>query len=123
MVGEELYRRSRDHLALIPRQSPLTHNFAWREKVAMWFYDVVDILDESREVVYIAMNILDRYHVAHPSSAASDNFAYELTAITALFLAIRMSGSVSLEVQDLLQMSRSGIQGRDVLLTGTEMVK
>jgi hypothetical protein len=94
-------------------------NHPWRERVAQWCYDVVDHLGASREVVYHAMNILDRYLAASCEEGSMDKLDYELASITSLFLALRVSGAINLKVTELLQMSRSGLQIKDILSTGT----
>jgi hypothetical protein len=123
MEVEALIRRCRDHVALENRRSTSPQNFAWREKVAQWFYVVVDHLKESREVPYVAINILDRYISVNPSHDAMDKDDYELAAITALFIAVRVAGSTILEVPDLLQMSRGGVQVKDILSKGKNMLQ
>lgn len=99
-------------------------NLIWREKVTQWCYDVVDHLNESRDVVYVAMNLLDRHCVRCSSQPAEmDEREYELAAMTALFLAVRISGSGNLEVPDLVRMSRGGIHLQEVITTGKAMIK
>jgi hypothetical protein len=123
LQGERRIRSCRDHVALANTAIPRFQNFTWRERVTQWCYDVADHLNESREVVYVAMNMLDRYIAVTSAEAFSDKVAYELAAITSLFLAIRVSGSNALEVPDLLQMSRAGVQVKDIVSTGTAMLE
>lgn len=123
LEGESRIRSCRDHIALASTAISRFQNFTWREKVTQWCYDVADHLNESREVVYVAMNMLDRYIAVTSAEAFSDKVAYELAAITSLFLAIRVSGSNTLEVPDLLQMSRAGVQVKDIVSTGTAMLE
>jgi len=123
LEGESRIRSCRDHVALANTAISSFQNFTWREKVTQWCYDVADHLSESREVVYVAMNMLDRYIAVTSAEAFSDKVAYELAAITSLFLAIRVSGSNTLEVPDLLQMSRAGMQVKDIVSTGTAMLE
>jgi hypothetical protein len=123
MEVETLIRRCRDHVALEKQSSTSPQNFAWREKVAQWFYDVAGHLNESREVAYVAINILDRYISVNTSHDTMDKDDYELAAITALFLAVRVAGSTILEVPDLLQMSRVGVQVKDILSKGKNMLQ
>jgi hypothetical protein len=123
LEGESRIRSCRDHVALANTAISRFQNFTWRERVTQWCYDVADHLNESREVVYVAMNMLDRYIAVTSAEAFSDKVAYELAAITSLFLAIRVSGSNTLEVPDLLQMSRAGVQVKDIVSTGTAMLE
>jgi hypothetical protein len=123
LEGESRIRSCRDHVALSNTAFSSLHNSTWRERVTQWCYDVADHLNESREVVYVAMNMLDRYIAVTSAGACSDKVAYELAAITALFLAIRVSGSNALEVSDLLQMSRAGVQVKDIVSEGNAMLE
>ena len=122
MERESQIRSCSDHIALDHDVSS-SQNFAWREKVAQWCYDVADYLEESREIVYIAMNMLDRYIVASSHDVMMSKVEYERAAITSFFLAVRISGSSTLGVHDLLQMSRAGIQVKDIISTGTKMLE
>jgi lipoyl(octanoyl) transferase len=90
----------------------------WREKVSQWCYDVVDHLGESRDVVYLAMNVLDRYCVLQSTLEERD---YEIAAMAALFLAVRVSGRATLELPQLLNMSRLGVRMREILDIGKIM--
>lgn len=98
-------------------------NSLWRQKVALWCYQVVDHLEEERATVYVAMNILDRYCSALLNRAEMDEHAYEVASMTALFLAVRIAGSGSLEMSELLPMSRKGISSHDIMLTGTSIIE
>jgi hypothetical protein len=95
----------------------------WREKVALWFYDVVDHLGESRSVVYLAMHILDRYssHLARKSPINEE--LYEVASMAALFLSIRIAGSGNLQLPQLIPFSRGGITVKDLMDTGTEVIR
>jgi hypothetical protein len=119
---ERAITRGKDHVALLTC-TPSFQNHAWRERVAQWCYDVVDHLDVPRDVVYLAMNILDRYLAMSPDACSVDKLQYELAANTSLFLAVRSSGSMDLKIPELLQMSRSNIQVKDVLATGTRILE
>jgi hypothetical protein len=98
-------------------------NSLWRQKVALWCYQVVDHLEEERSTVYVAMNILDRFCSALHSRAEMDEHAYEVASMTALFLAVRIAGSGNLEMSELLPMSRKGISSQDIMLTGTSIIE
>ncbi|CAJ1958746.1 unnamed protein product [Cylindrotheca closterium] len=98
-------------------------NQVWREQVAQWCYDVVDHLDASREAVYVAMNVLDRYIAETSSSAAMDKVEYEKIAITAFFLALRITNSVEIRIPEILSLSRSSIQPQDIISTGSRILE
>lgn len=100
------------------------NNQVWREQVAQWCYDVVDHLDASREAVYVAMNVLDRY-LAETSSSSTpiDKVEYERIAITSFFLALRITTSIEIRIPDILSLSRSSMQPRDILSTGSRILE
>jgi len=125
MIGEEDESRgTQDHRALGSASHSCAPNLVWREKVSQWCYDVVDHLGESRDVVYLAMNVLDRYCVVRSSSSrALDERDYEIAAMTALFLAVRVTGRASLELPQVMRMSRLGVRVQEILEIGTNMTE
>ena len=84
-----------------------------------WCYDVVDHLHEDRSVVYVAMNILDRYSAATASTRPIDEKMFEIASLASIFLAVRIAGSGDLLLQELLSMSRGGIAIQDIITMGT----
>lgn len=67
-------------------------NESWRRKICEWSFEVVDHFGFDREVVSIALNYLDR-HVANASeSKPISRRGFQLVAVTALFLAIKVHG-------------------------------
>jgi hypothetical protein len=100
-----------------------TPNFAWREIVAQWCYDVADHLAEKRSVVYVAMNIVDRYCVWKDMNEEMSEGTYKLISMTAMFLAVRLSGSRELRLQEISSMSRGSIKIQDIISMGTCMIK
>lgn len=108
------------------------HKPIWRERVAQWCYDVLDYLEESRGVAAVAMNIIDRYlavvskEPSLPIPLAIGEFDYEVISFTALFLAIRVSGSnKELEISELLHLSSSSEvpQVRHIISAGNSMLE
>lgn len=133
-----------DHLAMLA-ESACAPNLVWREMVCKWAYDVVDTVGEARSVVYVAMNILDRFCAvvaveqarAQPQPqqkqqqlddaaevpAAMNERRYECASMTALFLAARVAGGSSdLQMTDLIHMSRGSVQLHDIVAMGKEML-
>jgi len=100
-------------------------NLIWREKVVQWSYDVADHLNEERSVVYVAINILDRYCASKSSSSEikMDEKSYEIASLSSIFLAVRIAGSGNLLISELISMSRGGITTQDIISTGTAIVK
>lgn len=130
MEVERLSRTSSDHLALIDESDFSFQSQVWRERVSQWCYDVLDFLQESREVAYVALNILDRFLAVQKNEATPylhqpiGQFDYEVVAFTALFLAVRVSGSNrELQIPELLQLSSSGAQVRHILSAGNIMIE
>ena len=95
----------------------------WREKVTQWCYDVVDYFQESRSVVYVTMNILDRFIAKNHSSFDVSSKHFELASLSSLFLAMRISGSGNLCLSQLVGMSRSVVSAKEIIELGTRMVK
>jgi hypothetical protein len=122
---EAIIRKQGDHAKLNDTDLSCTPNLVWREKVAHWCYDVVDHLDESRSVVYVAMNMLDRFCAVSTTTDGNsmDEQTYERASMTALFLAVRIAGSGNLCLHELASMSRGEIQVRDIISMGTSMIK
>lgn len=79
-----------------------TINESWREKICEWSYQVVDHFDMSREVVMIAMNLLDRYLASH----SVNKKVFQLAAMTALFLAIKLNEPGKLTMASMIELSR-----------------
>ena len=123
MIAEENEsRNTNDHRALRDASHSSAPNLVWREKVSQWCYDVADHLGESRDVVYLAMNVLDRYCVVRSSSSRVLNERdYEIAAMTALFLAVRVTGITTLELPQVMRMSRVGVNIQEILEIGTNM--
>ena len=112
-VDEEPATRKRKQVPthLCPRRAP---NSLWREKVAQWCYDVVDCISESRSVVYVAMNILDRFCASDSESVPVCKKTYEVAALAAIFLELQMNHLVS--------MSRGKVTMQDIVAIGTLII-
>lgn len=121
MTSETITRNSEEHRAL-ESDTRLSQVSVWRERVVQWYYNIVDHLDVSREVVYIAMNILDRVLAVEDVTTISKE-EYELTSTTALFLAIRVFGSKDLKISELLQLCRSRFQTKDIQQRGSRILE
>ena len=96
---------------------------SWRERVAQWCYDVIDLLDAPRENVYVSMNILDRYTCACTKGQELSSKGYRLAAIASLFIALRLSASVRLKMQKLLQISQSNISIKEANAVVKQILK
>eukprot|EP00535_Pseudo-nitzschia_heimii_P006157 CAMPEP_0197185630 /NCGR_PEP_ID=MMETSP1423-20130617/12328_1 /TAXON_ID=476441 /ORGANISM="Pseudo-nitzschia heimii, Strain UNC1101" /LENGTH=381 /DNA_ID=CAMNT_0042636745 /DNA_START=321 /DNA_END=1466 /DNA_ORIENTATION=+ len=132
MINVEVTNRSgsSDQKAL-SNSDPKFHKQVWRERVAQWCYDVLDYLEEPRDIAAVAMNIIDRYLAVLSTESSPTTpviigeFDYEVISFTALFLAIRVSGSnKELEISELLQMSSNpGVpEPRHIVSAGNSML-
>eukprot|EP00536_Pseudo-nitzschia_multiseries_P015109 jgi/Psemu1/246594/estExt_Genewise1.C_8210013 len=84
----------------------LNHPYSeWRRKICQWSFKVIDHFKIDREVVSVAMNILDRYSVMKTkcqrdesdncpndgSIETIDSRTFQLVAMTSLYLAMKIS--------------------------------
>jgi len=77
-------------------------NEIWREKICEWCYQVVDHFDFNREIVDIALNYLDRYLATRQVNKK----IFQLAAMTALYLAIKLYEPGVLRMSSLIELSR-----------------
>eukprot|EP00980_Cylindrotheca_fusiformis_P009269 scaffold2026_cov78-Cylindrotheca_fusiformis.AAC.4 len=95
----------------------------WRIQTAKWCYDVIDHLQLSRDIVHVSMNILERFLV---SKDITNKAEYELSAISSLFLGIRLSPKKTknkLEIAHLLMISGASWTVADVQSTTASILK
>lgn len=102
---------SKENVALRKSSRPLK-NEVWNERVAKWYYDVIDHLDIPRDIAYVSMNILDRY-VAVNARETMATFEYRESAIASLFIAVRLSRSSALSMERLIEISQSDVSTED----------
>jgi hypothetical protein len=77
-------------------------NEMWREKICEWCYQVVDHFDFNREIVSVAMSYLDRYL----STRSVNRRIFQLAAMTALYLAIKLYEPGKIRMSSLIDLSR-----------------
>eukprot|EP00579_Thalassiosira_antarctica_P011732 CAMPEP_0201913776 /NCGR_PEP_ID=MMETSP0903-20130614/4138_1 /ASSEMBLY_ACC=CAM_ASM_000552 /TAXON_ID=420261 /ORGANISM="Thalassiosira antarctica, Strain CCMP982" /LENGTH=329 /DNA_ID=CAMNT_0048449041 /DNA_START=135 /DNA_END=1124 /DNA_ORIENTATION=- len=77
-------------------------NELWRGKICEWCYQVVDHFDFNRDVVSVTMSYLDRYL----ATRAVNRRIFQLAAITALYLAIKLFEPGTLHMSNLVHLSR-----------------
>ena len=94
----QLYSPCNDYLTVMKEMSassnvdPVTEG--WRRKLCEWAYEVVDHFSFDRDVVFIALDYLDRF-VARWLSDTEANVTkneYQLLAVTAIYMAIKVHG-------------------------------
>lgn len=74
----------------------------WREKICEWSYQVIDHFDLCREIVGISIHYLDRYL----ATRTVDKKLFQLTAMTCLFLAIKLYEPNRLSMKSMIELSR-----------------
>ncbi len=84
---------------------------AWcRFKMVQWFFSVVDFLHFDRGTVCIAMSYLDRFLSSKESArarrVAEDRKEYQLAAMTALYMAIKLFEPEVIDITQLAGLSR-----------------
>ncbi|KAL3762070.1 hypothetical protein ACHAW5_002583 [Stephanodiscus triporus] len=77
-------------------------NKLWCEKICEWCYQVVDHFDLNREVVSVAMSYRDRYLATHTINRR----IFQLAAMTALHLAIKLHEQGKLSMSSFIDLSR-----------------
>jgi hypothetical protein len=123
LIADEISVRSQRDQVLLTGSLACTPNTVWREKVTQWCYDLADHLNENRDLVYVALNILDRYCAIYSEKTPIDERAYEIASMASIFLAIRIAGSGILQLTTLTSMSRRGVIVQEIITMGTDMIK
>jgi hypothetical protein len=77
-------------------------NEVWREKICEWSYQVIDHFDFSREVASISIHYLDRFLATTPVNKK----LFQLVAMTALYLAIKIYEPGNLSMKSMIELSR-----------------
>lgn len=98
----------------IKLEAPLSHasfessnasgkiNECWREKICEWCYQVIDHFDFNREVVEISLSYLDRFLCTRTVTKK----AFQLAAMTCLYMAIKLYEPTSLKISSIIELSR-----------------
>ena len=74
----------------------------WREKICEWCYQVVDYFNLNRETVAVALSYLDRYLATRHVNKR----IFQLAAMAALYLAIKLYEPAVLRISSLIKLSR-----------------
>jgi hypothetical protein len=115
-------------------EQPDIHNPVWRQMVVEWCYQVIDHISADRELVYITMNILDRFLAVRYSSDTTtcsssgrcyltDKKDYETAVMTALLMTMKLQGLSSLCISDLVKMSSNSVTSKDIIEAGKEIIQ
>jgi hypothetical protein len=122
LADESVFRGCTDQVAF--ETNPQSYQLSlWRDRIAQWYYDVIDHLGVPREIVFLAMNFLDRSVAVDGIGSAVTKDEYELTSTTCLFLAISISSRAELKISELLQLSQSRLQVKDVQANGARLLQ
>mmetsp|Transcript_25016 Transcript_25016/g.45057 ORF Transcript_25016/g.45057 Transcript_25016/m.45057 type:complete len:335 (-) Transcript_25016:133-1137(-) len=89
-------------MAALASPSSSQINEVWREMLCEWCYQIVDHFDFNRDVVSVTMSYLDRYL----ATRAVNRRIFQLAAITALYLAIKLFEPGTLHMSNLVHLSR-----------------
>ncbi len=107
------------------------HNNVWREMIVQWCYNVVDHIQADREIVYVAINILDRFLASkasepgpsHTQKYHTDKKDYEAAVMASLLITLKLQGISSVSISDLLKMSRSSVESREIMQAAEAIVQ
>jgi Cyclin, N-terminal domain/Cyclin, C-terminal domain len=109
-IQEETSYRIRDYLsdsAGIRKRASKPVDADCRIKMCEWCYQVVDFCKFRRETVGIGMSYLDRYlSTSEGRSALCNRKEYQLAAMTALYVAIKLHEPLEMETSLLADLSR-----------------
>ena len=94
-------------------------NELWREKICEWCYQVVDHFDFNREVVSVTMSYLDRYL----ATRTVNRRIFQLAAMTALYLAIKLFEPGKLRMSSLIDLSRGYFMAEHIVTMEDSMLQ
>jgi Cyclin, N-terminal domain len=94
-------------------------NDIWREKICEWSYQVIDHFDFSREVVSVSIHYLDRFLATRPCNKKE----FQLSAMTTLFLAIKLYEPGKLSMQSMIELSRGYFQVEQMISMEMEILR
>jgi hypothetical protein len=128
LSNEAQSMRDPENARRVDASSETLHNPIWRKLIVHWCYTVIDSIGADRELVFIAVGILDRYIAAQsPSKRAhqvTDKKAYETSVMSSLLLTTRLFAADScICMNDLVEKSATSISISDIVETAKDMYK
>lgn len=109
------------------------HNPIWRQMVVDWCYQVIDHVSRDRELVYMTMNILDRFIAVKSTSSEctcqsqsiffTEKKSYESAVMTSLLIAMKIQGIENIDILDLVTMSSHSVSSKDIVETGKDIIQ
>jgi hypothetical protein len=94
-------------------------NELWRVKICEWCYHLVDHFDFNREVVSVAMNFLDMYLAKRTVTRR----IFQLAAMTAIYLAIKLFEPKTLSLSSLAELSRGCFVAKHIVAMEDTMLQ
>ena len=95
-----------------------------RMKMIEWAFDVIDFVDYQRETVFIATNFLDRYLSSSDplaQRALMNRQEYQLSSISALYLAIKLNEQTDIDSSVFATLSR-GVYSVEAILKNEQQI-
>jgi Cyclin, N-terminal domain/Cyclin, C-terminal domain len=105
------YQRS-DYLTLDPKLSLRVVDGSWRQKIIEWMYGVIDHCSLRRDSVAVATHYLD---LCVEKRLITSRHEFQLAAMTALQLAIKMYDSTMVKLDSLVKLGRGQFKEEDVV--------
>ena len=94
-------------------------NELWRDKICEWCYQVVDHFKFNREIVCVAMSYLDRYL----ATRTVNRRIFQLAAMAALYLAIKLFEPGKLCMSTLIDLSRGYFMAEHIVTMEDAMIQ
>ncbi len=92
----------------------------WRQMIVEWYYSIVDRIGADRELVYITMNILDRF-VDVKTFYLKDKKEYEKAVIASLLISSKLYADEYICPREIIQLASSSITTKSIMATTVEI--
>ncbi|KAL7517134.1 hypothetical protein ACHAWF_000105, partial [Thalassiosira exigua] len=118
--------RPLDYLARLPAEIALADIEDYklsRSKMCLWSHRLADACNLSRHAVVRAMNYLDRYVASKDASIIFDKRRYQLAAMTALSLSVKLHEPLALDAALLAEISAGCYDAREIIRTERAMIE
>ncbi len=86
---------------------------SWRELICEWIFNIIDYYSFNRETAAVAMSYLDRFLASRPSVSRE---TFQLAAMTALYLAIKLLEPCHLQANDLAKLSHGRYSAEHIVI-------
>lgn len=112
-----------------PSPNPELHSSVWRKMVVQWCYDVVDHIQADREIVYVTVNILDRFLALQVSSPSpirnylTNRKDYEAAVMASLLITLKLEGISTISIRDLTKMGKHSVTSKDIVKAGEDIAE